>query len=424
MLCNRNHPSKTCLSPVFYLFILAFFIRLAVGFFVSGQLDSDFAKIAQNVAGGKGYSMDGIHPTALWSPAYPLILAIVFKIFGQQQFPLIIITAVIGALNACLCAVLGRKIFNRPAGLIAGVIYAATPYLAQKESGTEIGFVAFGLLAGLFFLSKTAELKKISWVIASAMMFSFAYLVRPGIGLIVMVIFFFILFIKNNAKPFWNLTAAGVFAIVFLIGISPWTIRNKLVFNRWYSGQTFFWYDLYLGNNQHTFEVYPGQSLDSFTSYFPIKDIPPLKDEFAQEEWFHKRSLFEIKRMGAKKVGAGSLRKLGYLWSPRLVPLRKSVAFGSKIQQIDRSNAENLLYSIPFIFLAVFSLAGLWKERQKKWLLYFTILFLAAFSLPHMALFAYSRYTTQVYFILILLASRGLQWLIEFHSLRHRRLLP
>lgn len=393
-----------------FIFLLSFILRLFLGLTFSNDSNSDYAVIiAQHLAANQGYTLDGKQPTAFRSPGYPLILTALIKVFGDFRIPLIILRAIIAAANTCLCAWLAMKIFNPGSGIIAGLLYAFIPYLAHKEAITELPFVIFGILSGLSLLWKSWKNKKIIWLVPAGLMFSFSYLIRPDIG-ILPFFFTFCMFIalRKKQKSVAYRASPIIFVLIFLLGISPWAIRNKIVFGRWYLGQTFFWYNVFIANHARTFQVYPAMSLDSFSSIIPLPNTPVLKDEFEKEDWYRKLAFTEINKLGAKNIVHYSLRKLFYLWQIRLVPYKKHLESG-KIGDVDRTIAENLTFSIPYISLIAFALIGLWRERRRRGLILFTLGFLFIFSLPYITTFvAYSRYATQVYFVLIIFAARGI----------------
>jgi len=402
-----------------YIFLAGFIARLLLGLWLRHNIDGDCATIiARNILSGNGYSLDVTRPTALRTPGFPFILAGLIALFSEYTIPLVILRAIIGGANACLCAWLGMKIFNRRTGIIAGILYIIIPYLAQKEAVTELSFVTFGLLAGLCLFWKGWNTKKLAWIIPTALSFSFSYLVRPDIGIIPFFISLSILLgTRKHVRPRWNLTAAVTLVSVFLIGISPWAIRNKIVFGRWYVSQTFLWHNIYIGNHTRTFEVYPVFTLDSFFQAVPMeKSAVAVKGELEREEWYRKQALIEIRKLGPKNILKYSLRKILYLWHIRLIPYKKHLGHNSltgKTPDIDRSITDNLIFSIPYIFLVTFALIGCWQERRRPKLLLFIFGLLLSFSLPYMINFAYSRYTTQVYFVLIIMAARGLASLLK-----------
>ncbi len=431
---------------MFYILLFGFTVRLSVGLWSGYSLDSDYANIARNIVAGKGYSLDGSHPTAYRTPVYPIILAGIIALFGEQRIPFIIFLAIVGTINAGLCAYLGMRLFSRKAALMAGFIYSLVPYLARQEAKTESGLVTLGLIASLCLLLKWKNNRNFIWPFLSGILLAFSYLARPTVGIIPIFISFCLLAdISHNRKmeptrakargsygrntqaatiyPHpkgcgfrprsikRSIISAIILMLAFAIGICPWAIRNKIVFGRWYLTQTNFWYTVYIGNHTRTFKIYPYLSLDNFASIRPILNAPGFNNELEMEEWFRQKSLKEIQNSKLKDIVKHSLQKLGYLWHIRIIPHTQRIGndpLTGKTLDKKRDFIQNLAFSLPYLFLIVFALRGGWQERKRRWLLFFAAGFLFSFSMPYMVTIAYSRYTTQVYFVLIILASRGI----------------
>ena len=400
---------------IFYLLLIGLLIRLGIGLWTGYNLNSDYAQIARNIAQAKGYSLDGLHPTAFRSPGYPLILAGIMFLFGQAKLPFIFLHALIAAINAVLCAQLGARLFQRKAGVVAGIIYIFIPYLAYQEAVSESGLVSLGLLAALYLLIQGRSGKNLFCIGLSGIMLAFSYLVRPTVGLIPIFISLALLFdLRRQKKISWNMAAAVILIFTFCVGILPWGLRNKKVFARWYFSQTLFWDNLAKGNNARTFQIYPYLSLDNYT-YILHKNIPGFVDEFAIEDWIRQKAQAELHKFKAADLIKGSLRKLFYLWHIRLVPYTDRIGNDALDQTLDRKRSltKNLVFSIPYILLIISAGMGFGQERRRKRLLLFLAGFLLFFSMPYMIFFAYSRYATPVYFILIILAARGLVFLAQ-----------
>ncbi len=398
-----------------YVFLFALLVRLPVGFWFTNASGSDYAAIARNLARGAGYSLGNGQPTAWRTPGYTLILAGLMALFGEQRAPLIILTSIVGAINAGLCAWLGLKIFHRSVGFIAGILYALIPYLAQKEATTSGGLTTLGLLAGLCLLWKGWKNKSFIYLGFSGLCFAFSYLVSPTIGSIPLFLSIsLVLGLRKGKDIRWHLVSAAILLLAFAIGIFPWAARNYKVFKRLYIAQTFFWYDVYTGNHARTFQVYPHLSLDNFIFIVPLKNPPQHADEFTQESWFRQLALAEIRKSNLKEILIRGCRKLLYLWDIRMIPYTDRVGnnpWNGQTLDTQRSPIKNLAFSLPYLFLVAFSLIGCWQERKRLWLLLFTVGFLFSFSIPYIVTVAYSKYTTQVYFVLILLAARGLAYI-------------
>ncbi|HNX82054.1 MAG TPA: glycosyltransferase family 39 protein [Candidatus Omnitrophota bacterium] len=410
---NKKQISSTMLF--LFIFSCAFIIRLSDCFIRNPTFESDFFLLAQNILHHGIYSLDGIHPTMYRTPLYPLMLSFISFLFGTKTIVFIIFTACIGACNALLCAQLSYKIFGRKTALISGIVYAAIPYLAWQEITSESGFLSIWILAGLNVLWIVWEKpEKIPLAAGAGILFAFAYLTRPTIAFVPIFMGIFIISaaiaMKKSIQKY--LIALAIFFIFFTSCIIPWAVYNKKSFGHYYAGQIAFWETVYAGNHPKAFDVYPNYSFDNL---FPLKAPamwPHETDEYKQTQSFKKISLEQFKEIGALRITVNSLKKFAYLWSPRLTPYHSRVGNSPdtrKTLDTNRTLAENLIFSIPYILLIVFGGIGLWGEGKQRWLIFLTCGLILSFSLPYMITTVCSRYAVPAYFILIIWAGRGIQ---------------
>lgn len=220
------------------IFVLALLVRLL---YIGGnaeRLESDeleYDRLAMNLAESKGYinSTDGL-PTALRPPAYPAMLALIYKIFGHNYFLVRIIQAVISALTVCLLYLIAGKIFNRITAAFtgifssfymtfvvsAGLLYTETvftfllvliTYLLIIKDEPGIGrFCAIGFLCGLLALTRSA-----------------------GLAVPFLAIFYAAVKTKKLNLPVKKLVLAGTLLLLcFSTVVLPWTVRNYTAFGK------------------------------------------------------------------------------------------------------------------------------------------------------------------------------------------------
>jgi len=134
------------------LFVIVFATRLAwIGLYRSYALrvkqsvesqDNLFenGNIARNVIAGKGFSMTGDEfehfsgPTAHKPPGFPLLLAVLFKIFGDNN--LWVVRLVQAALMSASLLILVRlfgRIFGASVGIATGALLTLNPVLAKAD---------------------------------------------------------------------------------------------------------------------------------------------------------------------------------------------------------------------------------------------------------------------------------------------------
>jgi 4-amino-4-deoxy-L-arabinose transferase-like glycosyltransferase len=228
-------------------------------------------RIARSIASGEGFSSpfaDGTGPTAWLAPIYPYLLAGVFKVFGvytsRSSIAILTINSIFSALTILPVYYIARRTFGPRAALWSGWLAAMFPYAwywAIKWAW-ETSLAAL-LLTCVFLLSmRMADITwmdKDKWVFAPSarwsdwllfgLLWGLIALVNPSLLLWLPFCGLWLLFIQRRAKrpraPIWPATAAG---LIFVAVLSPWVVRNYLVFHRFIPLRSNFGAELRMGN--------------------------------------------------------------------------------------------------------------------------------------------------------------------------------
>lgn len=238
----------------------------------------EMGRVAQSLATGHGYAnpfKGQTGPTTWVPPLYPLLLAGVFKVFGvytlASAWVILTINSFFSALTALTTYEIAARCFHRKVAIWAAWIWALYPAAMQyavrwvwdmtvstwlltcilvlalrmrrigetaadlpgptvpgsfglpsKDGRTLSRWLLFGLLWGLLGLSNPSLL-----------------LFLPAAGLWVL---------RGTHEIRKQIGFASVAALAFLLCISPWVIRNALVFHRFIPMRANFGAELYLGN--------------------------------------------------------------------------------------------------------------------------------------------------------------------------------
>ena len=309
--------------------LIALTLRLAVVAFLYPQrLNPDrdhwrFAgetgRIARSIAQGRGFSSP-LHadtgPTAWMTPAYPALLAGVFKVFGVYTTASALIMLSVDSLFSALTCIpvflIARKRYGDRVAIWAGWAWAFFPYaiyfsadfiwattlttlvltwifyaaLSLEETDSRANWAAFGLLCGISALIDPVVL---------------------SVGVPVAAWMTFRLWPRRR----WIGSSAAAL-VVFAAVVSPWFVRNYRVFHTVIPFRDNIGLELYLGNNGETWHFAPGG--------FHPSDTP--------REWAEFQQLGELKYMQHKRAEAFefiqehpaffvrlSLRRALYMWT-------------------------------------------------------------------------------------------------------------
>ncbi|MFN7172500.1 MAG: ArnT family glycosyltransferase [Fimbriimonadaceae bacterium] len=201
--------------------------------------------------GGNGYAVDGVQ-TAFWPVGYPLALAFVYLLGGQEFWPVALSNIIFAAVTVALIFDLGRRLFGLVwAGLCAATVVAFLPNQVAYASLASSEPLYLMVLTGAvwFFVSSPAS--------ASGAIFGSAFLaastfIKPQSLLVLPILAaYFILKSEPERRQYAVMfTALGLLLYVGLL--APWIMRNREVFGSWVFVSTNAGYNLLIGHNPAT----------------------------------------------------------------------------------------------------------------------------------------------------------------------------
>lgn len=225
------------------IFLLAFFIR----FFAIMNLPAEHQQPKSDAAGydrlaislltTKSYSNANGLPTSYRAPLYPLFLASIYSIFGHSYFWVRFIQAILSALLCIIIYLIGEQLFDRKIGFMSSLICVIyLPFVLFSYYGgpgfllTENLFI-FLFATSILFLAKLLRKPSTLNALFSGMFLGLSTLSRPITQLFPLILVVWLaFFLRLKAKM--KLKLLFIICFSFLIVISPWTIRNYLVHNR------------------------------------------------------------------------------------------------------------------------------------------------------------------------------------------------
>jgi 4-amino-4-deoxy-L-arabinose transferase-like glycosyltransferase len=219
------------------IIVLAIGLRVAWIAYVSpnpadGRLDDTafYDHAGRALADGKGYVHFYGLPTAQWPPAYPFMLAGIYKAFGHHIIIPKVVNALAGGLTCLLIYLIAARVFNRRVGLAAAFLFAVFPgqlfwsTLLMTESLTP----ALLCLMLLLFMMWVVERRDVGWLRYGTLgaLFGVALLAR-GEGVVLLLA---ALVVWRLAVPSWRQYAreAGLFTTAAVLVVLPWTVRNAI----------------------------------------------------------------------------------------------------------------------------------------------------------------------------------------------------
>jgi 4-amino-4-deoxy-L-arabinose transferase-like glycosyltransferase len=346
-----------------WIILFAFGVRVAARWY-TGAADfwqngyTFYFALAQNVAAGNGFSLDGAHPTAFRVPVYPMFLAALT--FGQQAFlPVLIAQSLVGAGSVLCAALIARELFGNAAAIIAALITAVYPYYVVHDTALqETSLYTFLMALAVLLLLRVRRNGSLMTAIAAGLALGAAVLTRANLAPFALVApLWLALAGGSNAAP-WRrrFFVANLCAGMGMLTVAPWLIRaHEITGSVTLSTQNGFF--LWLGNNPYTFSRYPQESIDRSQAValaaLSSQEKRELKarghNEALVDEWFRKKGLDYIREYPWRTLGNG-FRKIvdtfGWLPSPR------------------RTFWPSLAHALSYGTMMILGLWGMWQGRR------------------------------------------------------------
>jgi 4-amino-4-deoxy-L-arabinose transferase-like glycosyltransferase len=287
--------------------LCALLLRLAVAGFALRRFGPawffhrgmEMGSLAQSVLAGHGLSSvfgPPSGPTALVAPAYPLLVALVFRLFGVASPAAAIVLlgaqALAGSATVYFLGRAGRSLFSERAALAAALVWALSlPLLWIPTIFWETSFSIFLLTLFLWLLARNQEpatqepatprlaLRPL-WLGACCGLLA---LFNPAMlpSLVGMAAVRFRSFFRGS------LLSAGAFLLTAALVYSPWPIRNARVLHAFIPARSTVGFELWMGNREGSRgyldeSLFPTFNAAELHRYLQIGEVAYMKDKSDQ----------------------------------------------------------------------------------------------------------------------------------------------
>ncbi len=243
---------------------------------------------------------DKFRITAHEEPVYPFLMAFAFKAFGNRYGGLLILIFQVIALflTANVVYLLGRRVFNAPAGLLAGsVLPLLNRHLAL--SFVPSGFAGLMIAISAYLMLLCIERVSIRRGIILGLTLGFtALLYAPTLAFIPVAVFFLIV-TKTPGRSVALKTAAALI-LAALIVLSVWTVRNFMVFGRIIPVRTGFGINVHQSNPvlAESFSATPRGDMDAGLPWRAksAREAVILSFGLKEQKAIYKRSFYIIRQ--------------------------------------------------------------------------------------------------------------------------------
>ncbi|MBS1821250.1 MAG: glycosyltransferase family 39 protein [Acidobacteria bacterium] len=203
----------------------------------------DYMKIGISIAHGHGFIKDGIHFTAYRPPAQPVMIALLFKMFGQSIVLIKVVEALLLTVVPFICFRIGRMLGLGVAAANVGAALATLhPALAYASSTLyPTVLTAVALTLGVWLCSLAVNGDRIGAATGAGLAFGIAGSATTTFAPLAAIAGVLLLFRRSYRS-------ALIVGILGMLPVVLWMVRNDRVMGR-FTVATNGGYNLYLGAN-------------------------------------------------------------------------------------------------------------------------------------------------------------------------------
>jgi len=379
------------------LFSIAFMARLGLlvsfkGTGVAEQMDAkDYHAVASSIIAGRGFVNASGQPTETRPPAYPLFLAGIYAVAGNNDFIVKLAQCLLDSFSVLgiyliACYTLGKRVAFG-AGVMAAVYPPMILYSNLRLSETLFTFL---LVVEILLLIRWVATKESSYAIAAGVSHGAAVLCRST----VMFFPFFLLVLVLALKERKTLLKGFVFYVIISSCIvSLWTIRNYVVFREFVpvnrGGGYLMWFALQK-------DAWQG---DKLVELSPVREYPDL-EHLPMVAWDNilAKRVMQFAFHNPASYMRSMARNEAWFW---YLPV-------GKVLLNERSHLLATLYQAAHLFFLLGAVLGLvWLPRGSYYALSPLLLLLFYAGAMHSIVLPVPRYRLPFDFMLILLCANG-----------------
>ena len=225
---NEYWPWIIFLVALVLRFLLLYQFNFKLGWEGHGFPSSDareYDTLAMNILLGRGFGdyIFGFKYQSFVCPFYSLFLAFIYSFCGHNYMAVKIVQLILSSLSAVVVYAIGRRLFNKPIGIIAGLIMACyLPHMWWVSPIMREGFFTFVFALAFLAMIKAVDEPLKKHLLTAGAAIGISILTRPG-GLIL----FAALLAHGAARK--KLKAAAVIFLFTLLTVSPWIARSMII---------------------------------------------------------------------------------------------------------------------------------------------------------------------------------------------------
>ena len=289
-------------TSIIFIFLVALALRLAFLVYEAHAIpahvlayvpfEQEVGSVAKSLAEGQGFCClfrQPTGPTAWLVPVYPLLLAVIFKVFGVFTLASFCAAALLNCFFSALACfpvfAVGKRVSTFPAAAGAAWLWAIFPsgILMPTEWIWDTSLSALLAATLLWATLRLAESSRARDFVGYSALWGFSLHTNPALGALFPLQFGWIAYRyyrRGSLRPGRVALVVALLAAMCL----PWIVRNAIQFHRLIPLRSNFPFELWMGNN----EVYDEHSraVNRITRFEQVRRYTQLGESaFLDEKW-------------------------------------------------------------------------------------------------------------------------------------------
>lgn len=375
--------------------------------------------VAEALLAGRGFGSPFMsnQPSAIMPPVFPLIVAVAFRLFGVHTpasiFAVHAFDCLLSALACIPVFLMARRSFGERAGWWAAWAWAFSPYgIYFSAAWAWSTHLLLLCLCWLLYLAQGIEKSsRLGLWAAFGLLAGFAGLTEPSV--LILVPFLLLLACWRLAHDGKRWLLPGVVAsVVLAAAISPWLIRNAVVFHRFIPMRDSMGLELWMGNNGYDLrwtsdDLHPLHDAEELAAYNSMGELAYMDHKAQQARaYIHDHPIW---------YATMCLRRAVYLWTGYW-------SFNRDYLELEPMDPANIPFATSLALLALLGLLASWGEKPFEAIRYAGVLFL----FPIMYYFSHPEpyHLRPLDPLIVLLGCNAILWLRERVKAREAIAIP
>ena len=272
--------------------------------------------LAHSILTGRGLSSPfggSTGPSAFLAPAYPLLVALVYRIFGPSTtgsaVALTALQTLFGVLTVLMVMLVAERLFGRRTANMAGLLCAVSPTMVWLPAlFWETSLSALLLIGVLGFALRCVDRPSTSTWLGIGAYCAFALFVNPALLITFLAVGVWLAYQTKDLSRRGPLLAIATCALLFAI----WPIRNAIELHAFVPLRSNLGYELWQGNRPgsqgfFTQELYLNANRDEYTRFAALGEL----------SYMHEKSALAFAAIGADPVRFVrlSLKRCAIFWT-------------------------------------------------------------------------------------------------------------